>query len=68
MTGAEELYALPSALLRKELFNLFLYGTQAESKLAAECLIAVDESEVALARWRWGQPKSRKSALVRAVN
>jgi hypothetical protein len=40
--GSHELVGLPAADLRKRIFDLFISGTPAESAVASECLIQID--------------------------
>lgn len=42
-SGMQELYSLPAIELRKELFTMVVNGSSEESRLATECLIAIDE-------------------------
>ena len=42
-SGVQQLHSLPAPALRKDLCKLMINGTAAESRLAAECLNAVDE-------------------------
>ena len=42
-SGVQKLDNLPAASLRKDLFKLMINGTAAESRLATECLNAIDE-------------------------
>ena len=39
----QEVHSLPAPELRRQLFNLVVNGTSSESRLAAECLAAIDE-------------------------
>jgi hypothetical protein len=41
--GMQKVYSLPAPELRKGLFDMVLNGDAAESRLATECLIAIDE-------------------------
>jgi hypothetical protein len=41
--GNDEMFGLPAADLRKSLFDLLVNGTADESRLASECLVAIDE-------------------------
>ena len=42
-SGTQQLYSLPAPELRRELFKMIVNGTAAESRMAAECLTAIDE-------------------------
>lgn len=42
-SGMHQMYSLPAPDLRRELFKLAVNGTEAESRLATECLTAIDE-------------------------
>lgn len=42
-SGMQELYSLPATELRKKLFEIVVNGNAAESRLAIECLTAIDE-------------------------
>jgi len=42
-SGMQQLYSLPAHELRRNLFDILIYGNTKESKLAAECLSAIDE-------------------------
>jgi hypothetical protein len=42
-SGMQQLYSLPAPELRKCLFDMVVNGNAAESRLAIECLIAIDE-------------------------
>lgn len=42
-SGMQELYSLPAPELRKGLFNMVVNDNDAESRLATECLTAIDE-------------------------
>ncbi len=41
--GNDEMFGLPATDLRKTLFDIFVHGTANESRLASECLVAIDE-------------------------
>lgn len=41
--GNDEMFGLPATDLRKTLFDIFVHGTADESRLASECLVAIDE-------------------------
>ena len=42
-SGMQQLYSLPATELRKGLFDMVVNGNAAESRLAIECLTAIDE-------------------------
>jgi hypothetical protein len=42
-SGMQQLYSLPAPELRKGLFDMVVNGNAAESRLATECLTAIDE-------------------------
>ena len=42
-SGMQQLYSLPAPALRKRLFEIVMNGNAAESRLATECLNAMDE-------------------------
>jgi hypothetical protein len=42
-SGMQQLYSLPAPELRKGLFDMVVNGSAAESRLATECLTAIDE-------------------------
>lgn len=42
-SGMHQMYSLPAPELRQKLFQLAVNGTEAESRLATECLTAIDE-------------------------
>ena len=42
-SGMQQLYSLPAPELRKGLFDMVVTGNAAESRLATECLTAIDE-------------------------
>lgn len=42
-SGMQQLYSLPAPKLRKGLFDMVVNGNAAESRLATECLTAIDE-------------------------
>jgi len=42
-SGMQQLYSLPAAELRRELFQMTVSGNPAESRLATECLTAIDK-------------------------
>ena len=42
-SNMQEVYSLPAPELRQELFKMVVNGNAAESRLAAECLTAIDE-------------------------
>ena len=41
--GNDEMFGLPAIDLRKTLFDIFVHGAADESRLASECLVAIDE-------------------------
>ena len=42
--GMQQLYSLPAPELRKGLFDMVTNGSAAETRLATECLCAIDEN------------------------
>ena len=42
-SGMQQLYTLPAPELRKSLFDMVVNGNAAESRLAIECLNAIDK-------------------------